>query len=225
MVSSRKTSAPSSAPRIALALAGGGPLGAVHEIGALCALEEALPGLDFTALNAYVGVSAGAFIAAGLANGMTPRQMCAAFIDGDGGTDDLIDPRLFTRPAWNEYRRRLRRLPVLLGRLGWQLLRGDLPLVNALGQLGGALPTGLFDNGPMQAQLQRVFSAPGRHDDFRKLRRPLVVVPTSTPAKPRPSASPAGTTPPSPGPSSPALPCPACTHRWPSAGATTSTAR
>ncbi len=178
MVSSRKTSAPSSAPRIALALAGGGPLGAVHEIGALCALEEALPGLDFTALNAYVGVSAGAFIAAGLANGMTPRQMCAAFIDGDGGTDDLIDPRLFTRPAWNEYRRRLRRLPVLLGRLGWQLLRGDLPLVNALGQLGGALPTGLFDNGAMQAQLQRVFSAPGRHDDFRKLRRPLVVVAT-----------------------------------------------
>ena len=169
--------APSGA-RIALALAGGGPLGAVHEIGALCALEEVLPGLDFTALNAYVGVSAGAFIAAGLANGMTPRQMCSAFIDGDGGADDLIDPRLFTRPAWNEYRRRLRRLPPLLGRLGWQVLGGELPLVNALGQLGGALPTGLFDNHAMQAQLERVFSAPGRHDDFRQLHRSLVVVAT-----------------------------------------------
>jgi len=166
-----------SAPRIALALAGGGPLGAVHEIGALCALEEALPGLDFTALNAYVGVSAGAFIAAGLANGMTPRQMCAAFIDG-GGTDDLIDPSLFTRPAWREYQRRLRRVPALLGRLGWQLLGGELPLVNALAELGGALPTGLFDNQAMQAHLQQVFSAPGRHDDFRRLRRPLVVVAT-----------------------------------------------
>jgi predicted acylesterase/phospholipase RssA len=36
------------APRIALALAGGGPLGAIHEIGALCALQESLQGLDLT---------------------------------------------------------------------------------------------------------------------------------------------------------------------------------
>lgn len=168
---------PAAPPRIALALAGGGPMGAIHEIGALCALEEALPGLDFTRLNAYVGVSAGAFVAAGLANGMTPRQMCAAFIDGDG-SDDLIDPRLFTRPAWREYRRRLRRLPTLAARAGWQLLAGSQPLMGALDQLGGALPTGLFDNQAMQAQLERVFSAPGRTNDFRRLRRPLVVVAT-----------------------------------------------
>jgi NTE family protein len=165
-------------PRIALALAGGGPLGAIHEIGALCALEEALPGLDFTDLNAYIGVSAGAFIAAGLANGMTPRQMCAAFIESDGGTDDLIDPKLFTQPAWREYRRRLRRLPQLATDAAWQIAAGKLPWVNALGLLGGALPNGLFDNQAMQAQLERVFAAPGRSNDFRRLRRPLVVVAT-----------------------------------------------
>lgn len=169
---------PPGRPRVALALAGGGPLGAIHEIGALCALEEALPGLDFTDLNAYIGVSAGAFIAAGLANGMKPRQMCAAFIDSDGGSDDLIDPGLFTRPAWREYQRRLRRLPALAAHAAWQVLRGEMPLVNALGQLGGALPTGLFDNHAMQAQLERVFAAPGRSNDFRQLRRPLVVVAT-----------------------------------------------
>ncbi|HJV70364.1 patatin-like phospholipase family protein [Ideonella sp.] len=171
-------SPPSTSPRVALALAGGGPLGAIHEIGALCALEEALPSLDFTTLNAYVGVSAGAFIAAGLANGMTPRQMCAAFIESDGGADDLIDPRLFTRPAWGEYRRRFARLPGLLAQMGWQVLAGDLPPINALGQLGGALPTGLFDNHGMQAQLERVFAVPGRTNDFRQLRRRLVVVAT-----------------------------------------------
>ena len=59
-------------PRIGLALAGGGPLGAVYEIGALCALQEALAGIDFTRLQHYVGVSAGGFIAAGLANGIAP---------------------------------------------------------------------------------------------------------------------------------------------------------
>ena len=34
----------STPPRIALALAGGGPLGAIYEIGALCALDESLQG-------------------------------------------------------------------------------------------------------------------------------------------------------------------------------------
>ncbi|MEK8031612.1 patatin-like phospholipase family protein [Ideonella sp. DXS29W] len=180
MSSRRPTVAPHppTAPRIALALAGGGPLGAIHEIGALCALEEALPGLDFTQLNAYIGVSAGAFIAAGLANGMTPRQMCAAFIESDGGTDDLIDPKLFTHPAWREHRRRLRRLPHLASEAAWQVAAGKLPWVNALGMLGGALPNGLFDNQAMQAQLERVFAAPGRSNDFRQLRRQLVVVAT-----------------------------------------------
>ena len=39
-----------SRPRIGLALAGGGPLGAIYEIGALCALDEALAGLDLDRL-------------------------------------------------------------------------------------------------------------------------------------------------------------------------------
>ncbi|MEE9478716.1 MAG: patatin-like phospholipase family protein, partial [Roseateles sp.] len=55
-----------SQPKIGLALAGGGPLGAIYEVGALCALEEVVDGLDFTACDGYIGVSAGGFIAAGL---------------------------------------------------------------------------------------------------------------------------------------------------------------
>ena len=45
--------------RVGLALAGGGPLGAIWEIGALCALEETLVGVDFTRMDGYVGISAG----------------------------------------------------------------------------------------------------------------------------------------------------------------------
>ncbi|MGA2568759.1 MAG: patatin-like phospholipase family protein, partial [Pseudolabrys sp.] len=58
--------------RRGVALAGGGPLGAIWEIGALVALDEALLGLDLADADIYVGVSSGSFIAAGLANGMTP---------------------------------------------------------------------------------------------------------------------------------------------------------
>jgi NTE family protein len=49
-------------------------LGAIYEIGALCALDESLEGIDLTQLDHYVGVSAGGFLAAALANGMTPAR-------------------------------------------------------------------------------------------------------------------------------------------------------
>ncbi|MFM7461347.1 MAG: patatin-like phospholipase family protein, partial [Burkholderiales bacterium] len=60
-------SPPVGAPRakIGLALAGGGPLGAMYEIGVLMALDEALDGLNLNEMDVYVGVSAGSFISAG----------------------------------------------------------------------------------------------------------------------------------------------------------------
>src|SRR6476660_8173148 len=59
-------------PRIGLALAGGGPLGGIYEIGALLALSESLDGLEVDDLDAYVGVSSGGFVAAALA---APRRL------------------------------------------------------------------------------------------------------------------------------------------------------
>ena len=103
----RSKSKPSSSqPRIALALAGGGPLGAIYEIGALCALDESLQGISFTELHHYVGVSAGGFIAAGLANGMTPRELCAAFIENDDKASEVFDPAWLMVPAYGEFLRR-----------------------------------------------------------------------------------------------------------------------
>ena len=55
-------------PKIGLALAGGGPLAAVYEIGVLAALEESIEGLDMNDAGIYVGISAGGIIAAALAN-------------------------------------------------------------------------------------------------------------------------------------------------------------
>ena len=37
-------------------------------------------------------------------NGMTPRQMCAAFIENDGGDDDLIHPSIFVQPGLERIR-------------------------------------------------------------------------------------------------------------------------
>ena len=166
------------APKIGLALAGGGPLGAIYEIGALCALEEALVGVDFNDLAGYVGVSAGGFIAATLANGMTPRQLCTSFIENAGPPDDVIPPTLFVRPAWGELARRLASLPGLALQAGAQFVFERRSSLAAIERLGRALPTGLFSNAPLEAQMRRVLSAPGRSNDFRQLTRRLVLVAT-----------------------------------------------
>ena len=165
-------------PKVGLALAGGGPLGAIYEIGALCALEEALVGVDFNDLAGYVGVSAGGFIAAALANGMTPRQLCTSFIENAGPPDDVIPPTLFVRPAWGEFARRLASLPRLTLQAGTQFLFERRSSLAAIERLGRALPAGLFSNAPLEAQMRRVLSAPGRSNDFRQLERRLVLVAT-----------------------------------------------
>ena len=171
-------SARSGPPRIGLALAGGGPLGAIYEIGALCALDESVIGLDLNELTAYVGVSAGGFIAAGLANGMRPRQLYDSFIENTGPAGDVISPALFARPAWGELAGRLRRLPGLALQAAADVAFSGRRWLSAVERLGRGLPTGLFSNAPLEAQMRRVLSAPGRSNDFRRLRRKLVLVAT-----------------------------------------------
>ena len=165
-------------PRIALALAGGGPLGAIYEIGALCALDEAMQGLQFAELDAYVGVSAGGFIAAGLANGLTPREICASFIENTGAEHDIFQPSVLIRPAWGEIARRLASLPVLATQATYRYLFKRRSLSAAFERLGRALPAGFFSNAMIDVQLRRQFSAPRRTNDFRELKRKLVLVAT-----------------------------------------------
>ena len=165
-------------PRIALALAGGGPLGAIYEIGALCALDESLDGLSLNDLDAYVGVSAGGFIAAGLANGLSPRDICASFIENVGAPHDIFKPSVLIRPAWGEIAKRLASLPVLAGQASYRYFFSRRSLSSAFERLGRALPAGFFSNAAIDAQLRRQFSAPGRTNDFRQLKRKLVLVAT-----------------------------------------------
>jgi NTE family protein len=174
------SSSSSTPPRIGLALAGGGPLGAIYEIGALCALEDSFSGRALTDFDAYIGVSAGGFLAAGLANGMSPRELCASFIENSGAELDIFQPGVMIRPAWGELARRLSSVPSVVaqaavghlfgasGRSAWAVLE----------RLGSLLPTGVFSGEALEQQLRRQFNQPGRSNDFRTLRRKLVLVAT-----------------------------------------------
>jgi NTE family protein len=173
-----KTNNSSKKPRIGLALAGGGPLGAIYEIGALCALEESLTGLSFTDLHHYVGVSAGGFIAAGLANGMTPRELCAAFIETSAAPSEMFDPAWLMVPAYGEFLRRSITLPGLAATALWRATVGRKTLFNALEALGPVLPTGIFSNDEIDTRLAKLFSTSGRTNDFRQLKARLTLVAT-----------------------------------------------
>jgi NTE family protein len=173
------TRQPTRRPKIALALSGGGPLGAIYEVGALCALQESLNGINFTRLQHYVGVSAGGFIAAGLANGITPRQLCASFIENDNEPSETFDPSWLLAPAYGEFARRAIQLPSLFASALWHLSAGRQSFVHALERLGPALPTGLFSNEQIHVELGRLFSQDGRTNDFRQLKTQLTLVATN----------------------------------------------
>ena len=162
-----------------LALAGGGPLGGIYEVGALLALTDSLEGVDFGDLDVYVGVSSGGFVAAALANGISPAQMYRLFIDD--GADAALMPEIFLRPAFSEFARRAALVPWLVVRATLQALRDPFRrgMMESLATLSHAVPTGMFDSRSIDRFLRRLFAAPGRTNDFRKLGRKLFLVATN----------------------------------------------
>jgi predicted acylesterase/phospholipase RssA len=180
----KRPAAREAAPRrrmrgVGLALAGGGPLGGIYEVGALVALADSLDGIDFNDLDVYVGVSSGGFVAAALANGISPDQMYRLFIDD--GHDAALTPQIFLRPALGEFRRRIAAFPRLAARASLRYLRDPLHhgVMECLATLAQAMPVGMFDNGTVDRFLARLLSAPGRTNDFRKLPRKLFLVATN----------------------------------------------
>jgi NTE family protein len=169
-------------PKIGLALAGGGPLAAVYEIGVLAALEESIEGLDVNDADIYVGISAGGIIAAALANGISPHQMCRLFIESDvDETADgaaLFKPELLLRPASAEISKRLAMLPALLASGLFHYARHRSSVFSSFERLKEALPAGILSGEGIHRYLKATFARAGRTNDFRKLRNKLVIVAT-----------------------------------------------
>ena len=164
--------------KVGLALAGGGPVGGIYEVGAMAALAEALDGIDFGDFDIYVGVSSGAFISAAVANGLGPATLARMLVEND--SDQVFDPEMLLRPAFGEYFRRALSVPLLF----WSSLRQylsdpwHLRLVEAFQALSHAIPAGLFDSAGIDQLLRKLFSTGGRSNDFRQLKHRLFIVAT-----------------------------------------------
>jgi predicted acylesterase/phospholipase RssA len=161
-----------------LACAGGVIEGAIYEIGALCALDEAVDGIDLHALDTYVGVSSGGLIGSVLANGVPVRALSRSVV-GDAEDPTLnLSPEVLFKPAVREFARGLGRLPGALARTvaHYALHPGDLSLLGLLSTFGAAMPAGFFDNAPLERFMAEALSAGGRTNDFRRLDRTLHIV-------------------------------------------------
>lgn len=179
---SSPTAATGSRPRakVGLALAGGGFLGIAYELGALAALAESVDGLDLNAVDVYVGVSAGACIAAGLANGYSPHRLVRMFVEGG---EPALDPARLLRPSFASWGRALRATPRALRRalaagLDERTHSASTLLWDALERAGRLLPAGVVDVSRAERTVAALFSEPGRTNDFRALSRALRVVAT-----------------------------------------------
>jgi len=166
-----------SAPKIGLAIAGGGPVGAIYELGALHALDESIKGVRLHEIDVYVGVSSGALIAAGLANRISTSELCRIFI-GQEYASLKFDPAHFLRPAYQEYFQRAAKLPSILtdtlSRLIFHPMRYSVS--QFIGELSKVIPSGIFDNEVIADFLEQAFEITGHGNQFDDLQAKLYIV-------------------------------------------------
>lgn len=156
--------------RSALALAGGGVVGGMYQVGALAALEERLGTGSF---EIYVGCSAGSVVASILANGVSAGEIYRIL------DQDLADPLNFRRSAvygGDSFRRacgRFGRVMWAVGKNAMSGLRGSIP--DMLARAERDLPSGFFSLTALERWIREMFAARGLSNAFGSVPQTLLI--------------------------------------------------
>ena len=161
--------------KVALVCAGGGITGAVYEVGCLRALEELLD-RSVTDLDLYVGVSAGAFVSALLAAGITPGEMFDEVTAPSPAPFGVSAAPLFRLNALEFLKRSLRAPGVLSRALAEGLTREGRSLSDLLWSTFALLPSGLMETSGIRDYVRALYRSRNRSDRFDDLPHPLFVV-------------------------------------------------
>jgi len=166
--------------KTALVLGGGGFTGGVYEIGALRAIDLLAVNRTVNDFDVYVGTSAGSFVAASVANGVTPEEMMRVIVQqtptpfSDVGVNSLLTPN------YAEFITKAAKMPLVLVRLLRTLARDyrQLSAVDIGIGLAQALPSGLYTGSGIERYVRTILSDPDRTDDFRLLANELYIAAT-----------------------------------------------
>jgi NTE family protein len=166
--------------KTALVLGGGGFTGGVYEIGALRALDLLAVNSTVNNFDVYVGTSAGSFIAALCANGVTPEEMMRVVTRQGKVPFKDIDVGDLLRLNVVEFARKAALMPWRAVSTARQLISqpGGVSLMDVLMGLADSLPSGLYTGAGIESYLREVLSEPGRTDDFGELAAELYLTAT-----------------------------------------------
>jgi predicted acylesterase/phospholipase RssA len=161
-----------SRPRCALALAGGGVIGGMYEVGALAALEERLQGAGVR-FDIYVGCSAGSVVASLLANGIAASEIYRIL------DEDLPDPlnfrhsAVFASDSFRHACGKFGRLLWAMGKNAMTGLRTSIPDMLAAAERD--MPAGFFSLTALERFMQAAFDARGLPNSFGALNSTLLI--------------------------------------------------
>jgi NTE family protein len=166
--------------KTALVLGGGGFTGGVYEIGALRALDLLAVNSSVSQFDVYVGTSAGSFIAALVANGVSPEEMMSVVTRQGQRPFRDVDLSDLLRPNLIEYARAGTALPLKVLKLAREFIseRGSVSAMDAVLALAEGLPSGAYTGAGIERYLRKVLSEPGRTDTFSELPVELYITAT-----------------------------------------------
>lgn len=158
------------ATRYALALAGGGVIGGMYEVGALAAIEERAGAGRF---DIYVGCSAGSVVASLIANGI-PALDLYRMLDQD--LDDPLNFRkgaVYAPTAMRDAVGQFGRLLWAVGKNAFSGTRGCLP--DMLARAERDMPAGFFSLSALEQFMRKGYHARGLTNSFDALGRMLLI--------------------------------------------------
>jgi predicted acylesterase/phospholipase RssA len=174
-------SRPRDSGRVALVLGGGGITGAAYHLGVLNAMNAMSERASVNDFDLYVGTSAGAVVAACLANGITPAELILANVNHEAATIPGIGADQVMLPDRRGLARSLLRWP--LGVIGALRRYAGHPfqtrLIDGLGALAEGLPPALYTTDGTERYLRELLGASGRSNRFGQTRRKLLITATN----------------------------------------------
>jgi predicted acylesterase/phospholipase RssA len=173
--------------RVALVLGGGGITGAAYHLGVLNAMNVMSERATVNDFDLFVGTSAGAVVAACLANGITPEDLIRANLNHPGAPFAGIGADEIMRPERRGLVKSMVRWPLSVMGAARRYVGHPFTtsLIDGLGALAEGLPPGLYTTDGTERYMRKLFSEPGRSNEFHETKRELLITATDLDAAAR----------------------------------------